>query len=256
MAKKVDNKSWRINPTTYAVKSKEIINKKESVSQWADLSLDPTLSNDERMLRVMMNNDVCLRQPNYICQSYMCSVISPSEDFVRDLIYVNSGLAVLGKWDEPVIDWVLNVYAACVDKTNQQGTSAFTGNAIVLVKSAYEEELFKNTYPYYHAFLSTLLAERYKLQKKIENFEIDSTDISTLCNSYTEVFELVKKYKNYVIPVTNRLDWKLMDCRNLSPEFQKKYKKHNNIAEEKQDKLILDSVKKTSSRKKKEVIYE
>ena len=259
MAKKVENnKSWRIDAKIYAAKSKEIINKRESVSQWADLSLDPTLSNDERMLRVMMNNDICLRQPNYICQSYMCSVISPSEDFVRDLIYVNSGLAVLGKWDERVIDWVLDVYAACVDKTNQQGTSAFTGNAIVLVKSAYEEELFKNTYPYYHAFLGALLAERYELQKKIEEFKVDSTDILTLCDSYTDIFELVKKYKNYVVPVTNRLDWKLMDCRNLSPEFQKKYKKHNNIAEEKQDNLILDSlkVKKTPGRKKKEEMYE
>ncbi len=259
MAKKVENnKSWRIDAKTYAAKSKEIISKKESVSQWADLSLDPTLSNDERMLRVMMNNDPCLHQPNYICQSYMCSIISPSEDFVRDLIYVNSGLAVLGKWDEPVIDWVLNVYAACVDKTNQQGTSAFTGNARFFVETAYEEEEFKNSYPYYHAFLESLIAGRYELQKKIENFEVDDTDISTLCDTYTEVFELVKKYKSYVVPVTNRLDWKLMDCRNLSNEFLTKYKKHNNIAEEKQDKAMLNSVKvkKTPGRKKKEAIYE
>ncbi len=257
MAKKVENnKSWRIDAKTYAARSKEIINKKESVSQWADLSLDPTLSNDERMLRVMMNNDTCLHQPNYICQSYMCSIIVPDEDFIRDLIYVNSGLAILGKWDEPVIDWVLKVYSACVDKTNQQGTSAFTGNARFFVETAYEEGTFENTYPYYHAFLGSLLAGRYELQKEIENFEVDDTDISTLCDSYTEIFELVKKYKNYTVPVTNRLDWKLMDCRNLSNEFLTKYKKHNNTAEEKQDKVMLDTLKKTPSRKKKEAIYE
>lgn len=208
------------------------------------------------MLRVMMNNDVRLHQPNYICQSYMCSIIVPDEDFIRDLIYVNSGLAVLGKWDEPVIDWVLYVYAACIDKTNQQGTSAFTGNARFFVEMAYEEEDFKNTYPYYHAFLGSLLAGRYELQKEIENFEVDDTDISTLCDSYTEIFELVKKYKNYTVPVTNRLDWKLMDCRNLSNEFLTKYKKHNNIAEEKQDKAMLNTLKKTPSKKKKETIYE
>ena len=260
MAKEVkNNKSWRIDAKTYATRSKEIINKKESVSQWADLSLDPTLSNDERMLRVMMNNDTCLHQPNYICQSYMCSIMVPDEDFVRDLIYVNSGLAVLGKWDEPVIDWILYVYSACVDKANQHGTSAFTGNARFFVETAYEEREFENTYPYYHAFLGSLLAERYELKKEIENFKVDpDEDISTLCDSYTKVFNLVKKYKDYIVPVTNRLDWKLMDCRNLSNEFLTKYKKHNNIAEEKQDKAMLDTlkVKKTPDRKKKEVIHE
>lgn len=259
MAKKVENnKSWRIDAKTYAAKSKEIISKRESVSQWADLSLDPTLSNDERMLRVMMNNDICLYQPNYICQSYMCSVLTPEEDFVRDLIYVNSGLAVIGKWDEPVIDWVLYVYAACIDKSNQHGTSAFTGNARFFVETAYEEREFENTYPYYHAFLGSLLAKRYDLQYQIETFEIDDTDISTLCDSYTKAFELVKKYDNYIVPVTNRLDWKLMDCRNLSNDFLAKYKKHNNIAEEKQDKMLLDElkVKKTPSKKKKEAVYE
>lgn len=245
-------KTWRISKSEYQKKSREILKKHETVQEWADLSLDPTLSNDERMLRVMMNNDHDIPKGNYICQSYMCSVMDSDEDFIKDLIYVNSGLAILGLWDDDIIEWVLHVYSECINN-GSISTTAYTGNAYEYVNEAYEINRFKRDHPEYHEFLGTLLEARWELKDKIEKFKIKRKDINSIVESYQNAYDLVKKFTDYKIPVTNLLDWKLINTHGLSHEFLKSYRKDGMVTEKKPDDSIIRSCDR-KIRKKESVI--
>lgn len=245
-------KTWRISKEEYQKKANAIMKKKESVQEWADLSLDPTLSNDERMVRIMMNNDPDIPKNNYICQSYMCSVLDPDEDFLEDVIYINSGLAILGLWDEEIIYWVLTAYSSFID-ADRTGTTAYTGNACAYVEAAIEDGRFVNTHPEYHEFLKEKLENKDEIAKKILFFKGKRDTIERAIEYYTNAYDLVKKYKNYVVPVTNQLDWKLINLNKLSPEFIKKYKKIGGIqhVEEKPDDPIVDDLDRKMAKKRK-----
>ena len=236
-------KVWRISKKDYLKRAKEIVKANESVQEWADLSLDPTLDNTERMIRVIMNNDPGVPKKSYICQSYMCSVMTANEEFLKDLIYVNSSLSIPCLWDDEIIDWVCTAYSNYIEAF-RTGTTAYTGNACEYVEAAVKDGRFAKTHPEYHAFLAEKLVDKEILADKILKYKGGKKDtIERAIEYYKNAYELTKKYTNYQVPVTNLLDWKAINTKVLNPVFVYKYKKvGGGQGEEKPDDPIVKKI--------------
>lgn len=100
-------KTWRINKEQYSEKKKAfLLNNNFTGSDWAKYSMEPRTL-DEIMLGTMVSRE--LEEP-YLCTSYICRYSMMTDEFVRDLIYVNSGLADFGYWNDDVIDFVNKLY--------------------------------------------------------------------------------------------------------------------------------------------------
>lgn len=220
-------RTWRINRTDYETKRNLILKNKakgaETTNDWAALSLNSDLSNDERMLRLMMNNDPEIPNISYISITYMCSAMKgPSEEFIEDATYLNSGLALIGCWNDEVVNWVLDVYSKRVPKDSYTRS----GNALIDILDAVNTERFTTVCPEYDQFLKELLKPYYELidnlrarQKYINKIEDDWDFAESVVDSY----QLAYSVSNYTIPVVNRLDWPALDVRNMRDSFVDQY---------------------------------
>lgn len=140
-------KTWRLTREEYLKERREILARHESVNEWAKLSMDSTMSDRERMTRIMMDNDPDIPMNSYICQLYMCQYHPMSQEFLEDAIYVNSGLCLLGYWDEEILNWVADLYQRYPKITNTDI------NVYEEVLNAVEKGKFKESIPKYHQFL-------------------------------------------------------------------------------------------------------
>ena len=222
MSKSV-KKDWRISWDEYKSESHLIRIKKEKVDDWARMSLSGELSRKEIMTRVMMGNDANMPSDSYICMIYMCESYTFDVDFLKDLIYINSGLVLLGCWNDAVIDWVCELQSRLVE-----GSSS-TGNAFKDVKKAVDEGYFEHDCPEYHEHLKGFLKEYNDLIKKLysdPDEDTDLTDMNNLMNYYIRKAEIANMIKNYYIPVKDRLDWNAIQITSLLPtDFLKKHSK-------------------------------
>ena len=222
MSKSV-KKDWRISWNEYKSESHLILMKKEKVDDWARMSLSGELSRKELMTRVMMGNDSSLPSDSYICQIYMCESYTFDVDFLKDLIYVNSGLALLGCWNDAVIDWVCELQSRLVE-----GSSS-TGNAFKDVKKAVDMGYFEHDCPEYHEHLKGFLKEYNDLIKELYSKPDEDTDLTNmdkLMIYYIRKAEIANMIKNYYIPVKDRLDWNAIQITSLLPStFLKKHSK-------------------------------
>ena len=205
--------TWRLSRETYDEMKKNILSKHETVDDWAKLSLNSVseMSDEERMCRLMMNNDLRLKGESYICIAYMCDTHKMSEEFLKDAIYVNSGLCLLGCWNEEVIDWVLDIYCKRIDPK----LSASEGNALEDVKEAVENERFIKKCPEYHKYLTGLLSNYNTLLANLEAskeaiLNIEAGDIEELCKEVLKASTYATDISNYWIIVRNRLDWETL----------------------------------------------
>ena len=215
------NNTWRFDLVTYRLLAGKILRNKETVDQWAELSLSPETTDDDRMVRIMMNNDSNFASNSYICMSYMCNARPMSEEFLKDATYVNSGLALIGCWNQKVVDWVIDVYNKSIpsDATNA------CGNALKHVLKAYESGKFETECPEYHKYLGELLKEYYALKDKIKKFKPSAeakNDVDKLADEYFELYQYVYRFKNFYLEVHNRLDWGVISTINLSDKMIEK----------------------------------
>ena len=216
----MNTKNWRLTKEEYVKERNEILKKKTSVDEWARISLSGELSEREIMTRVMMDNDPDIPSDSYICQLYVCEAYDLSEEFLRDIIYVNSGLALLGFWDKKVIDWVLRLHKDIV-----KGSTS-SGNAFKDIELAVDSGYFVST-PEYHEFLKSFLVEYDKLCDDILHPKMPKIkDVEALTNYYLSMAELANKIINYTVPIRDRLDWNAIKINmNLSSSFVKEHSK-------------------------------
>ena len=214
------DKNWRLSREEYLKERKKELDKKISVDEWARMSLSGELSERELMVRIMMDNDSDIPNDSYISQLYVCEAYDFSEDFLKDVIYVNSGLALLGFWDDKVIDWVLKLHQDIVS-----GSSSM-GNAFHSIELVVESGYFSST-PDYHNFLKGFLAEYDKLCKDMLDAKVPKTkDVKDLTNYYLTMAETANRIINYTVPIRDRLDWNAIKINsNLSAEFVKDHSK-------------------------------
>ena len=217
---------WRLDREQYKTMSKDIASKRESVDDWKNISLSGELSREELMCRIMMDNDPKYHSGTYICQLYVCEAYDIDEDFLKDIIYVNSGLAIMGLWDKKVIDWVLKIHSKEVKNSTN------IGNALKYVKEALKEGTF-NDIPEYESFLRSFMEEYYKISKELREFAIpDTDDEQEIANAILKASDAAVKIKNYAIEVHDRLDWDAIENRNsLTYGFLLKYSKKNRYNE-------------------------
>lgn len=219
-------KTWRLSKNDYEVMAKEISSKKESVDDWAEISLSGELSKEELMCRIMMDNDPNRHAGERICQLYMCESYKMDEEFLRDVIYVNSGLALIGCWDNKVVNWVLDLHAKLLKKSG----GASIGNALKAVKKAVESGKFSYI-PEYDAWLKSFMVEYYKLKENIMSFKMPETDDEEkIADALLEISVLAGNLKNYAIEIHDRLDWIAIERLNdnLSYDFLDKHSKKPN----------------------------
>ena len=219
-------RTWRIDAHTYAQKANELRKKGTSVEDWAKISLSSDTSNDERMLRCMMDNETEKDADTYICIAYLSQNSLPQE-FVEDLIYVNSGLALMGCWNKDVINWVLDLY----DDHIPTDSSRSYGNVIEHVVKAYESNKFKKSCPEYHNHLGKLIKESryYDLKDMIKDFQITATDIDEIQNQVMKMADIVIRFRKCKIYVRNRIDWMALPIEGLDLDFYRKFKRSNKI---------------------------
>lgn len=217
---------WRLDKENYRIMARDIANKHESIDDWKNISLSGELSREELMCRIMMDNDPKYPAGTYICQLYVCEAYDMDEDFLKDIIYLNSGLAVIGLWDKKVIDWVLKIHSKEVKNSTN------LGNALKYVKEALKEGTF-NDIPEYESFLRSFMEEYYKISKELNEFVIpDTDDEQEIANAILKASDTAAKIKNYTIEVRDRLDWDAIETRNnLTYGFLLKYSKKNHYGE-------------------------
>ncbi len=216
----MNTKSWRLNKEEYIDERRRVLKLNESVDEWAAISLNGALSRKEVMVRIMMDNDPELPTNSYICQAYMCEGYDFDEAFLSDIIYVNSGLCLLGFWDNKVIKWVLRLHKDCISKT------ASVANVFEEVKLAVDKEYFIAT-PEYHEFLKQFLVEYNDLCDKLLSTKKPKTrDIDELAKYYIQMSEISAKVKSYYIPIKDRLDWDAIHANvGLSSSFLQDHSK-------------------------------
>ena len=216
----MNTKNWRLTKEEYIKERKEILKKKISVDDWAKISLSGELSEREIMTRIMMDNDPDIPSDSYICQLYVCESYDLSEEFLKDIIYVNSGLALLGFWDQQVINWVVRLHKDIVTG------STSSGNAFNEIQLAIDNEYFIDT-PDYHEFLKTFLVEYDELCKKMLDAKMPKTkDVKELTAYYLSMADLSNMIINYTVPIRDRLDWNALKINaNLSSSFIKEHSK-------------------------------
>lgn len=221
------NNEWRLSKEEYAVMKKAILAKKETTDDWARVSMSGELSRKELMCRIMMNNDPTLppkkdANSSFVCLIYAVDAYELDEEFLKDIIYINSSMALLGCWDERVIEWVLELYSKKV-------TSYKPGNVLEDVKSAIKSELFKVTVPEYHRFLVGLIADYNRLCKSLVDNQAPYIDnAEALAKIYLDNYRLANAIHSYKIPITDRLNWDSIETRygeKLSYQFLKLYSK-------------------------------
>lgn len=216
----MNKKTWRLNRDQYTKMSKAIESKKETIDEWTEMSLSGKLSKDELMCRIMMDNDPFKKAGDHICILYVCESYKMDEEFLKDVIYVNSGMALIGCWDEKVVKWVTDLCAKKIPATNNACANIFED-----VKNAIDSRYFSDI-PEYEAYLKTYMAEYQELSNKLLNFKITSTNPKDIAKEIIAMEETAYKVNNYNIEIHDRLDWAAIEAYNvLTYKFTKKYSK-------------------------------
>ena len=218
---------WRLDREHYRMMARDIASKRESVDDWKDISLGGELSREELMCRIMMDNDPKYPAGTYICQLYVCEAYDMDEDFLKDIIYINSGLAIIGLWDKKVIDWVLKIHSKEVKNSTN------LGNALKYVKEALEEGTF-NDIPEYESFLRSFMEDYEKMSKELREFVIpDTDDDQVIASAILKMSDTAARVKHYTIEIHDRLDWDAIENRNkgLTYGFLLKHSKKNRYGE-------------------------
>lgn len=219
----MNEKNWRLTFAEYTKDRDAIIAKHENPDNWAKLSADPEMSDRERMVRIMMNNDPSIPQNSYICMSYMCEYQTMSQDFVEDAIYVNSGLCMLGCWDKEIMDWVRELYS------NNKKVANRDVNILSDVLDAINKKKFINTNPDYHKFLTDKLSNYYELLAKFDKLKAKRVpkNMERQCAYYEATYEAVKRIQSYKIILQDRLDWLSLPTELYSKDFLECYQFKN-----------------------------
>jgi len=248
----MENRYWRLSRDEYDTMRDSILekHKTETVDDWANLSMDPDLSDTERMARIMMDNDPNYEGVNYICQSYM-SGCPLSQEFVEDCLYVNSGLCMIGCWDQEIIDWVLDLYKNYIPKSSKSSQNV---NVFNIVLDAIESKKFIKINREYHNYLINLVTKThyYEYANQLMNFKFRNTSsYKERIKDANEIREILFNIDNCRIYIKNKLDWDSIDTSEYDKKFVNDFYRSNKSPED-----SFASMKKSSYKKKGSINYE